>query len=214
MAIKDSLVPELIQRVGPEAAASLQGATIGVAGLGGLGSLAALTLARSSVGRLILADFDRVEAVNLHRQHYRLSDVGRLKTEALAEQIETINPDVEVETHSVALTPENIPRIFGPCKVVLECFDKAEAKTMILTTMAEKMPDAFLVGASGLAGWGRNEKIRTIKLSDRIFIVGDLISASSDYPLYAPRVGVVACMQANLALSIILGDDLSSLGGR
>lgn len=208
MALKTTLIAELTERVGAEAAQRLGSAVIGVAGLGGLGSLAALTLARSSVGRLILADFDRVEAVNLHRQHYGLADVRRLKTEALADQIKACNPDVTVEVRSVMLDEDNIPEVFRECDVILECFDRAEAKAMILATVADRLPDAYLIGGSGVAGWGRSAAVKTVRLSDRIFICGDLVSASSDYPLYAPRVGLVACRQANLALSIILGDDL------
>ena len=59
---------------------------VGIAGLGGLGSHIAVFLARAGVQHLHLVDFDRVDASNLSRQHYFLRDVGRLKTEALAEQ--------------------------------------------------------------------------------------------------------------------------------
>lgn len=201
-----TLKRELKDRVGEEVAAKLASAKVGVAGLGGLGSLAALTLARSSVGKLVLADFDIVEAVNLHRQHYALADVGRLKTEALADTIGRINPDVEVEIHSVELTEQNMPQVFGDCPIILECLDKAEAKAMMLSTIASTMPDRHLIAASGLAGWGRSETIKVIQLADNIQVVGDLVSASSDYPLFAPRVGLAACMQANLALSKILDE--------
>ena len=50
--------------------AVLRAATVGIAGAGGLGSNAAISLARAGVGRLILADFDRIEPSNLNRQQY------------------------------------------------------------------------------------------------------------------------------------------------
>jgi len=204
----ESLKNLLVERVGQEKADRLQAACVGVAGLGGLGSLAAITLARSGVGRLILADCDRVEAVNLHRQHYRIEDVGRLKTEAMAAILAQINPDLTIDAHAVTLTPENLAPLFKPCQVVLECFDQAEAKAMILSALSEKLPGACLIGASGLAGYGRNSEIKTFRLAEKIFIVGDLHSAvGQEMPIYAPRVGIAACMQANLALSLILGNE-------
>jgi sulfur carrier protein ThiS adenylyltransferase len=50
--------------------------TVGIAGCGGLGSNCAVALARSGVGRLVLADFDCVERSNLNRQYFFLSQVG------------------------------------------------------------------------------------------------------------------------------------------
>lgn len=203
---RTTLRRELVDRVGREVADRLASARVGVAGLGGLGSLVALTLARASVGKLVLVDFDIVEAVNLHRQHYSLTDVGRLKTEAMADIIAGINPDVEVEIHSLRLNRENLSGIFTGCPIIIECLDRAEAKAMMLTAVASDLPDRHLIAASGLAGWGRSETISTVRLADRIQVIGDLVSASSDHALFAPRVGLAACMQANAALSIILDE--------
>ena len=81
-------------------------ASVGVAGLGGLGSHIAVFLARLGVGRLVLADFDRVDLANIQRQQYYLSDVGRPKCEALAEQLRRINPYLRYETHETRVTAE------------------------------------------------------------------------------------------------------------
>mgnify|MGYP003228468150 CR=1 FL=1 len=70
---------------------------VGIAGLGGLGSHIAVFLARAGVQHLHLVDFDRVDESNLNRQHYFLRDVGRLKTEALAEQLLAINPALKIK---------------------------------------------------------------------------------------------------------------------
>ena len=67
------------------------------------------------------------------------------------------------------------------------------------------MPDCYLVCGNGLAGWGENESIG-ITVSGKLFIFGDGTNeASEDYPPLAPRVGIVANMQANQVLEILLG---------
>ena len=59
----------LIARIGKEDSDKLKEATVGIAGLGGLGSNIAMLLARSGIGRLVIADFDIVELSNIHRQN-------------------------------------------------------------------------------------------------------------------------------------------------
>jgi tRNA threonylcarbamoyladenosine dehydratase len=75
-----------------------------VAGLGGVGGIAAEMLARAGVGKLTLVDADVVEASNRNRQAPALiSTDGKLKTEVMAERIKDINPDVELEIKSIFL---------------------------------------------------------------------------------------------------------------
>ena len=75
--------------------------TVGIAGCGGLGSNAAVALARAGVGRLILVDHDRVELSNLNRQHYFQSDIGKAKVEALGLHLRAINPAIALEQHDI-----------------------------------------------------------------------------------------------------------------
>ncbi|MCF8061360.1 MAG: sulfur carrier protein ThiS adenylyltransferase ThiF [Deltaproteobacteria bacterium] len=182
---------------------------VGIAGLGGLGSAAALALARMGVGELVLADFDVVEPSNLNRQHYCVEDIGLRKTEAMSRRLASVNPCIRVVAHPVVLDAQNIGRIFQGVDVLLECFDRAEAKAMIIRAAAESLPGAFLVGASGVAGYGDSNSIRTIRLGDRVFMVGDMVSAAEPgRGLMAPRVGIAAHHQANLAVSLLMhGED-------
>ena len=89
---KEALEQALRERQGAELTARFSAATVAVCGLGGLGSHIAGCLARAGVGRLILIDFDRVDLTNLHRQQYKASQVGRYKTEALAENLREAAP--------------------------------------------------------------------------------------------------------------------------
>jgi sulfur carrier protein ThiS adenylyltransferase len=178
---------------------------VGIAGCGGLGSNCAAALARVGIGSLVIADYDKVDQTNLNRQYFFTDQVGKAKVIALKENIGRIDPLVKVETHQICLDEQNIPEIFKACDVIVEAFDGAEMKQMIVETIMEKMPDRYLVCGSGLAGWGGNELIR-ITNSGRLFIIGDGFNeVSGEYPPLAPRVGIVANMQANQVLEILLG---------
>ncbi len=181
---------------------------VGIAGLGGLGSTVAMALARIGVGTLILVDFDVVEPSNLNRQQYFLHQIGMLKVEALQENISRINPYVKIQPCNEKLDWSNVERIFKEADVVVEAFDRAEEKTMLINVVSEKMPDKYIVAASGVAGYGDNNEIKTVRFSSRIFIVGDQKTAAQPgVGLMAPRVGIVAHHQANTVLRVLLGEE-------
>lgn len=178
---------------------------VGIAGAGGLGSNCAVALARCGVGTIIISDFDVIEPANLNRQYYFISQVGMLKTSALKENIARINPDTVIIAHTEKLNTTNIPAIFAGCDVVVEAFDSDEMKEMLIETVQNKMPGIPLIIASGLAGWGKNETIRYRKIDDTLFVCGDeSTTAGDDLPPLAPRVGIVANMQANTVLDILM----------
>ena len=184
----------------------LKNAVVGIAGLGGLGSNVAIALARTGVGRLIIADFDKVELSNLTRQQYFTDQIGKIKTDAMLENLRRINPDVKVDAHHVRLTADNVPQIFADADVIAECFDKAEEKQMIVQTVLSKM-DKPIVTVSGLAGYGNSNAIRTRRISDRLILVGDCESGiDSVNILTAARVGIAAAHQANAIIEIIMED--------
>ena len=183
----------------------LQDKVVGIAGCGGLGSNCAVALARVGVGRLVIADYDKVDESNLNRQYFFADQVGQAKVLALKENINRIDPLIKVETHEIRLDEKNIPLIYRDCDVIVEAFDLAEMKQMIVETVLEKMPDHYLVCGNGLAGWGDNNSIRGT-VSGRLHIFGDVtIEVSDEFPPLAPRVGIVANMQANQVLEILLG---------
>lgn len=183
-------------------------AIVGIAGLGGLGSTVAIALARIGVGTLILVDFDVVEPSNLNRQQYFIHQIGMPKVKALAENITRINPYVRLLTYHEKLDRNNVEKIFKEARVVVEAFDRAEEKAMLVNAVSEKMPEKYMVVASGVAGYGDNNEIKTTRFSSNIFIVGDQkMSAQPGVGLMAPRVGIAAHHQANLVLRILLGEE-------
>lgn len=201
----DELEALMASRHTPGVHAKVKAATVGIAGLGGLGSAIAVALARVGVGRLIIADFDVVEPSNLNRQQYFVDQLGMLKTDALVSNLQRINPYVKVEAHAVKLTPDNLFPMFGTVDVMIEAFDRADQKAILLQAFTAQKPDVPFIGASGLAGYGPEETIGVKKMGRNIYIVGDLeTGARPGCGLMAPRVGIAAHMQANLALRLIV----------
>lgn len=179
--------------------------TVGVAGAGGLGSNCAVALARVGIGRLVIADFDIVTVSNLNRQYFFLNQVGKKKVDALRENIAAINPGIIVEAHDLKIDRLNIVQLFKNCDIIVEAFDLAEMKLMIAEAVIENFPEKYLVMGSGLAGFGNNNSLRTVK-NDNIYICGDQENETDELlPPLAPRVGIVANMQANLVLELLVG---------
>ena len=185
----------------------LSKAVVGIAGAGGLGSNAAAALVRSGVGKLIIADFDVVSEDNLNRQFYFFDQVGRVKVEALVENLRRINAGVEVEAINVRLDHENIEEIFSEADIIAECFDDAGQKQMLVETVLGRMSGKYVVCASGLAGYGRSNEIVTRRLSKRLIVVGDGYSGiDTEEVLTAGRVGIAACHQANAIVELIVDE--------
>jgi sulfur carrier protein ThiS adenylyltransferase len=183
---------------------ALRRSTVGIAGAGGLGSNVALSLARAGVGRLIIADHDRIEPSNLNRQQFFVDQVGRFKVEALRENLLRANPYSVYEVHNVRITRTNAAKIFGTVDVLVEALDRAAAKEMLIEASLARFPGRPIVASSGLAGFGGNRKLHTRKLGN-LYICGDEESQSPKgiNPM-APRVGLVANMQANLVVELLV----------
>ena len=182
-------------------------ATVAICGLGGLGSNIAIALARAGIGKLLLIDFDRVDITNLHRQQYRANQIGRCKTEALAENLSEIAPYTEVKIVTEKITEENFVGLLKDADIVCEAFDNAESKAMLVNGVLEQLPDCYLVAASGMAGMGTPNTIRTRKITKRFYLCGDEESDVADtIGLVAPRVMLCAAHQAHTVLRILAGE--------
>ena len=194
----------LRERHGAGLQAAFSRATVAVCGLGGLGSGIAVLLARAGVGRLILIDFDRVDITNLHRQQYKASQIGRFKTEALAENLKEIAPYLSLELCCVRMNGENAGALLAGADIVCEAFDQPEAKAMLAEAVLTRMPEKYLVAASGMAGLGPANAIRTRRVAEHFYLCGDGVSdVTQGLGLVSPRVMLCAAHQAQAVLRIL-----------
>lgn len=196
----------LAGRMGQAHVAALEAASVGVAGLGGLGSQIAIALARTGVGRLVLVDHDTVDVANLNRQAYEIGDLGRPKADALTDKLARINPWLRIEGHRARIDAGNASRVFSRCAIVCEAFDDPAAKAMLTESLLLGSPDVVVVGASGMAGHDRTDTITSRRVGRRWWICGDGVSdIGTGAPMVAPRVMACAGAQAMLAVRLVLG---------
>jgi sulfur carrier protein ThiS adenylyltransferase len=186
----------------------LKNKTVGIAGAGGLGSNAAISLARSGIGKLILVDFDVVEHDNLNRQYFFLNQIGMKKIYALKENIHHINPKIRVKTIDMKLLKGNMQTPFINSDIIIEALDDAKTKANFIEEILEKLPDIPLIAASGVAGYGHSNRIVTKQLN-KLYVCYDEQANSSDHDvLVAPKVCLMANWQANIALELLLGEKI------
>lgn len=121
-----------IPEIGAEGQEKLRNACVLVAGAGGLGSPASLYLASSGVGTIGIADFDKVDESNLHRQIlYTDSDIGKSKVKIAAKKLKEVNPHIRVNCHDVRLSIDNAEEIFSDYDLVIDGTDNFTARYLV-----------------------------------------------------------------------------------
>lgn len=181
--------------------------SVGIAGIGGLGSNAAIALVRAGIGRLVLVDFDKVEESNLDRQYYFLDQIGKAKADVIKENIKRINTKVKVETFNLKLERGSMAKPFKDVDVVIEALDQTATKTEFIEEILLYLPEKPIVAASGVAGYGHSDRIITKRLGKLSICYDEYARSSENDILMAPRVCLMANWEANLALEILLGKD-------
>ncbi|MBS4056563.1 MAG: sulfur carrier protein ThiS adenylyltransferase ThiF [Bacteroidales bacterium] len=179
--------------------------TVGVAGCGGLGSNAAMALARIGLKHFVLVDFDVVEESNLNRQYYFRNQLGEKKVKALSDNMLAVDCSLSITAWDMRLEADKVKEIFAGCDLIIEAFDRAESKQMLAESVMSCLSDKILIMGLGMAGVGKSELIRQEQWDEQVYVCGDLVSEiDEELPPLAPRVGIVANMQANLALELLL----------
>src|SRR5210317_129044 len=205
---KEEYIRQFLSRQPVEKTNIFKNACVGIAGAGGLGSVVAENLARAGVGKLVIVDFDMIEPSNLNRQRFSISQLGMVKVKALCHNIKGFNPFIETVAVNEKVTSSNCEEIFKGCEVVAECFDRADEKAMLVTSLRKYLPESYMVVVSGIAGTETGSRIELKKLSDKLYMIGDMQSDSElGIGLFSTRVGIAASMQAHLILRILLGEE-------
>ena len=205
---KEEIHKTLENRHGIENQAKLSKAKVAIAGLGGLGSNIAFSLARAGVMHLHLIDFDKVDLSNLNRQQYFIEHLGIAKPQALKSELLRINPYLEIRTDCVKITEDNIKDLFVDDEIICEAFDVPENKAMLVNGILETFPDKYLVSGNGMAGYGKSNDIHTRQILPKFYICGDETTGlAPDKPLMASRVAICANHEANMVMQLILNNN-------
>jgi len=197
---------------GAEAQERLASSSVLVAGLGGLGSAAALYLAAAGVGRLVLVDDDRVEESDLNRQVLHWTpDVGRPKVESAAEKLARVNPEVEVVALSERIDSlERALELVERVDVVLDCLDNWATRLLLNDACAAARKPLVHAAVEGMAGW-----LTVVKVPEGPCLRCALPRALRDrqgVPVVGPLPGVLGSMQAVEALKLLTGYGRAAVG--
>lgn len=185
---------------GPQGAQRIFDAHVVVVGIGGVGSWAAETLARSGVGRLTLVDLDHVGESNTNRQIHALTDTfGQAKVDAMSDRIAQINPWATVDRVDDFVTPDNWPALVerfssrGAPFAVVDACDQMAAKTAMAAWALAQHALLVTVGAAGGKRLGQ-----AVEMADLSLTTHDPLLAQLRYRLRkqhgAAKVGEMGVM--------------------
>jgi len=139
-----------------------------------------------------------------YKQYQSAAEVLREKEQVQKQQFYRESKSSEDLGETIEFYDLNIYDLFSNCSVIIEAFDLAETKKMLIETVLTQLPETHIISGSGMAGWGKTNEIRQRKI-EKLYLCGDEKSEISDEnPPLAPRVGIVANMQANICLEILL----------
>lgn len=182
-----------------------------VVGTGGLGCPAAIALARAGVGTLGLADDDDVDVSNLHRQIlFERTDVGTPKTIAAARALRELAPGVAIEVHETRLLPTNAVDLASRYDLVVEGSDNFPTK--FLAADAARLAGKPIVHAAAVRWHGTALAVGPAGKPCYRCLFEDVPRENApncaEAGVIGPMVGVVGAAQADLALSVLGGDDV------
>ncbi len=161
------MTPERFRRteilIGPEGVDKLGLKHVFLAGLGGVGSWCAESLARAGIGRLTLVDHDTVAVSNINRQLPALhSTLGQSKTGVMADRIRDISPECRLTLLHEFIDPDNVDALIpGDADWVVDCIDSLNCKVALIATACRR---AIPVAAS--MGAGNKLDLARVRLAD------------------------------------------------
>jgi molybdopterin/thiamine biosynthesis adenylyltransferase len=195
-----------LPEIGVEGQLRLAAGRVMVAGLGGLGSIAAYYLAAAGVGYLKLIDRDRVALENLNRQILHTTfDLERLKSESAAEKLGRLNPHCRIEAVHTTIEEGNAAALLADCAVIFDATDNRETR-QVLNRASLRRHVPFVFG--GISGW---EGMVSTFIPGRSACFSCLFppqaeaTESAPPPALGPTAGLVASIQCLETLRLLIG---------
>ena len=206
----------VLPEVGPEGQQKLKRSSVLVVGLGGLGIPAAVYLAAAGVGRVGIADADRVETSNLQRQFiFSKADLGRRKVDAAEEKLGLINPEIRVTPHPVRLDSRNAMEVIKDYDVVIDATDNLPSRYLINDAcVLQAKPDIFasVLGFDGQASVFSVPNGPCYRCLYPDPPAPDSVKSCAEAGVLNVIPGIVGGIQASQAIAILLGKGTPLIG--
>jgi sulfur-carrier protein adenylyltransferase/sulfurtransferase len=207
----------VLPEIGTEGQSRLKRGRVLCVGTGGLGSPAAIYLAASGVGTVGLADFDRVDLTNLHRQIlHGTADVGRSKLESARDRLRQVNDQIEIVLHDGRLDSTNAMEVLSGYDVIVDGSDNFATRYLVSDAcVLLGRPDVYgsvfrFEGQASVLATGDGPCYRCLYPEPPS---PGTIPNCEDAGVLGVLPGLVGTIQATEALKILLGRE-SSLAGR
>ena len=203
----------ILPEIGNSGQAHIAQAHVLVVGAGGLGVPVLQYLAGAGIGQITLVDADVVEEHNLHRQPlYRMDQIGQPKVRAAAQALGALNPDTRIHPRAEWLDPANAPDLVAAADLVLDCADTFAASLTLSDICQHQSKPLITASVLARAGYvagccGTAPSLRAIfpELPERG-------ASCATAGVMGPVVGAIGALQAQIALSVLLGHSPSPLG--
>ncbi|BFU60670.1 MULTISPECIES: HesA/MoeB/ThiF family protein [Rodentibacter] len=205
----------LLEECGECGQAKLAQSTVLIVGLGGLGSPIARYLAGSGVGKLLLADHDKVEISNLGRQIlFTVADINQPKATATAKRLTAVNPTVQAVKIPEKLTTCNLPKWVAQADLVLDCSDNMPTRHAVNQACVQANKPLISASAVGFNG----QLLGILPPYDQgcyacLFPETEIPSLNCKTSgILPPIVGIMGSIQALEALKYLIGLPISCEG--
>ncbi len=188
-----------------------------ILGMGGLGSSAAMYLASSGIGHIVISDFDTVDISNLQRQIiHSESSIGKHKTNSAKEALSRLNSTIQITTINTKLDLNALQKEVSKADAVLDATDNFSSRFMINQACIHEKKPLISGAATRLKG-----QVSVFRLDQAgnpcyqcLYDNEDIESAHNGCAqngVLAPVVGIIGSIQATETIKVLtnMGKDLN-----
>jgi len=193
----------MIDGFGEAGQEKLKQAKVFIAGAGGLGSPISVYLTAAGVGRIRIADHDRVELSNLNRQVLHWDrDIGKGKVKSALDKLKQLNRSVELEAIQEAITEANVSRLVADSDLIIDAMDNLPTRYLLNKTAIDKGIPFFHGAINGFEG--RALTILPGKTACLMCVYRGAVTEGK-FPVIGVTPAVIGCIQATEAIKYIVG---------
>ena len=207
----------VLKDVGVVGQKKIRSSKVLIVGAGGLGCPIADYLSRAGVGTIGIADFDKINLSNIHRQNlYNSRDIGKYKVNVVKEKIKSINHFTKIKTYKKKITNKNLNNIIKNFDIIVDGSDNFKTK-FLLNKYSIKYKKILIVGAiSKFDGHVftfdfKNKKTPCLRCFYQSEPSDEILNCEAE-GIMGPVAGIIGNIQASEVLKKILkiGKDLNN----